>query len=561
MRAGTFVLRQPGNGGLEGGYRTVRKTRLVAVLLAGAMLGSLALTGCGSSKPGNSGGAAEQKAEKVLIYARGADSSSLDPALVDDGESAKVMENIFDNLVKYKAGSTAVEPALATSWETSADGKEWTFHLRQGVKFHDGSPFTADDVVFTVQRQMPGNKYYSEDMPYASFTFDPAVIDKVEKVDDYTVKFTLKTPYAPFLRNLAMGLAAPIISKVAYEKDPKGFGEHPIGTGPFKFVKWDKEQAITLEANKDYWGGAPLVDKVVFKVTKVNSSRADELIKGDVDMMDGVDPVDIPRLKSDPNVQLLSAPGMNINYIAFRVDKGPLANVKVRQALTMAFDKDAAVKALYGDIATPANGPLPPGLTGYDANLKPYGYDLEGAKKLLAAAGYSESKKLTIDLYAYTNPRPYNPKADKLAVAFQSDVEKTGMVKVNIVTNDWKAHKDAVQKQGKGDAYLLGWIGDNGDPDNFLTVHFDSKSFTSGNYMHYKNDTVDQLLRQAATTLKESDRVGLYQKAQEQIVADAPWIFVSWAQDFVAMRKPMSGFYQHPTGAIWLKDVWKPLSK
>lgn len=540
----------------------MRKTRLLAAFLVAAMLATVALTGCGSSKPGASGGSGEAKTpEKILIYARGADSSSLDPAFVDDGESAKVMNNIYDNLVRYKKGSTAVEPALATGWDTSDDGKVWTFHLRQGVKFHDGSNFTADDVVFSVQRQMPGNKYYSEDMPYASFTFDPNIIDKVEKVDDYTVKFTLKTPYAPFLRNLAMGLAAPIISKAAYEKDPKGFGEHPIGTGPFKFVKWDKEQSIVLERNDQYWDGVPLVDKVVFKVTKNNSSRADELIKGDVDMMDGVDPVDVPRLKSDPNVQLLSAPGMNINYIAFRVDKGPLANAKVRQALTMAFNKDEAVKALYGDFATSANGPLPPGLTGYDPTLKPYGYDLEGAKKLLQGAGYSASKKLKIDLYAYTNPRPYNPKADKLAVAFKSDVEKTGMVEVNIVTNDWKAHKVAIQKDGKGDAYLLGWIGDNGDPDNFLTVHFDSKSFTSGNYMHYKNPQVDQLLEKAAETINEKDRGPLYQQAQQLIVADAPWIFVSWAQDFVAMRKPMSGFYQHPTGSIWLKDVWKPLPK
>lgn len=540
----------------------MRKAKLLAAMLAGSMLLAVALTGCGSSKPGASGETGQTaKAEKILIYARGADSSSLDPAFVDDGESSKVMNNIYDNLVKYNPGATTVGPALAKSWSTSDDGKVWTFHLRQGVKFHDGSDFTADDVVFSVQRQMPGHQYYSEDMPYASFTFDPNVIEKVEATDKSTVVFTLKTPYAPFLRNLAMGLAAPIISKAAYEKDPKGFGEHPIGTGPFKFVKWDKEQSIVLEAFDQYWGGRPLVDKVVFKVTKNNSSRADELVKGDVDMMDGVDPVDVDRLKKDPNVQLLAAPGMNINYIAFRTDKGPLANQKVRQALTMAFNKDEAVKALYGDIATPANGPLPPGLTGYDPTLKPYGYDLEGAKKLLTEAGYSASKKLTFELYAYTNPRPYNPKAEKLAEAFKADAEKTGMVEVKIVTNDWKAHKVAIQKDGKGDAYLLGWIGDNGDPDNFLEVHFHSKEFNSGNYMHYKNPQVDSLLEQAARTLDEKKRVPLYKQAQTLIEADAPWIFVSWAEDFEAMRKPMSGFYQHPTGSIWLKDTWKPASK
>lgn len=511
--------------------------------------------GCssGDKKPANS---EPPKKEKVLIYARGADATSLDPALVEDGESAKVMNNIFDNLIKYKVGGTDVEPGLAETWDHDKDGKVWTFKLRKNVKFHDGSPLTADDVVFSFTRQMPPND--TKDMPYASFTFDPEVWEKVEKIDDSTVKITLKSPYAPFERNLAMGLAAPIISKKAYEKDPKGFGQKPIGTGPFKFEKWEKDIQIVLKANDEYWGGRPQVDKVIFKVVKEGSNRINELITGQVDMIDGIPPAEVARLKNDPNVKIESGPGMNINYISFRVNKKPFDDIRVRKAISMAFDRETAVKNLYQGQAETANGPLPPNLFGYEKSLQPYKYNPDEAKKLMAQAGYTASNKLKFDIMAYTNPRPYNSVADQLAVAFKQDLDKLGVVDAKIVTNNWQQHKSET-RAGKGDMFLFGWIGDNGDPDNFLYVHFHSSQIKSGlNYSNYKNDKVDKLLADAATELNSPKRLQLYSDAQKIIVEEAPWIFVSHATDMVAMRKDVTGFKIHPTGWIDLKPVSKP---
>ncbi len=539
---------------LRGGNRRVKR-RIVALAMVLSLVAGAVLAGCAKSQQPAAPGQPTPAKEKVLVYARGSDSISLDPALVDDGESAKVMNNLYDNLVRYKKGSTDVEPALATTWEHSNDGKVWTFHLRKGVKFHDGGDFNADAVVFSFTRQMKPNA--TDDMPYAGFTFDPAVWDKVEKVDDYTVRITLKTPYAPFLRNLAMGLAAPIISPTAFQKDPKGFGQHPVGTGPFMFEKWDKEQQIVLKAFDQYWGGRPAVDKVIFKVTKENTVRADELIAGQVDMIDGVAPQDLDRLKASKDIRVLMGPGMNINYIGFRVDRKPFNNPDVRQAVSMAFNREAAIKALYKDVGALANGPLPPGLSGYDPSLKPYAYNPDEAKKLLEKAGYSPSNPLKFDLYAYTNPRPYNPAGDKLAEALKADLAKIG-VEMKIVSNPWKEHKQAVQKDKKGEAYLFGWIGDNGDPDNFLFVHFHSSQIGAGlNNMFYKNDQVDKLLADAAQELNETARAKLYSDAQKLIVADAPWIFVSHAQDIVAMRANIANYSLHPTGSVWLREVMK----
>lgn len=334
-------------------------------------------------------GDVEKSDGDTLIYARGADSISLDPALIVDGESSKVLNNINEGLVRYVEGGTQVEPALATSWEVSDDGKVWTFHLREGVKFHDGTPFNADAVVWNIERQLPPNA--TEDMAYAGFTFEP--VEKVEKVDDLTVRITLKNPFSPFLANLAMGLAAPIISPTAYEQYGDKYGqEAAVGTGPFKFVSWERDSQIVLEANEDYWGGAPKVDRVVFRVIKENAARANELIAGNVDIIDGIDPADVERLKGETGINFLQAPGMNINYLGFRTDRPPFDNPKVREAISRAIDRNALM-ALYAGTAEVANGPLPSNLFGYVPSLTPYEYDPARAVELLHEAGYQAELK------------------------------------------------------------------------------------------------------------------------------------------------------------------------
>lgn len=490
-------------------------------------------------------------APKILVYARGADSRGLDPAYVDDGESAKVMCNIYENLVKYKTGSTEIEPALATSWVQSKDGLSWTFKLRQGVKFHDGTPFNAAAVKFSVDRQLPPQS--TDDMPYASFTFDPNIVKEVKVVDNYTVRFVLKAPYAPFLANLAMSLAAPIVSPAAVKKYGADFIRHPVGTGPFKFEKWDTDQQIVLVKNSNYWGKKALVDKVVFKVTKENSVRASELMTGAIDIMDGVDVNDVKKLESK-GLKLIKNPGMNINYMAFFCHKKPFSDVRVRQAISMAINRAEIVKYLYQGYAKLANGPLPSFIPGYDPKLQPAPYDPTKAKKLLADAGY---KDFSFTFITYSNPRPYNPATGvKLAESVQADLLKIG-VKTKIKPYPWTEYKPIAAAATEGEAMFYGWIGDNGDADNFLSLLDSAQIAGTLNSAKYSNPKVDKLLQQGRVTMDPKARVKIYQEAQKIIVGDAPWVFFSHATDMAAYRPNVKGFNLHPTGIAWLVGVSK----
>jgi peptide/nickel transport system substrate-binding protein len=486
---------------------------------------------------------------KILVYARGADSRGLDPAYVDDGESAKVIVNIYDNLVKYKTGSTEIEPALATSWTVSADSKVWTFKLRKGVKFHDGTPFNAAAVKFSVERQLP--PLATDDMPYASFTFEP--VKKVEAIGPYTVRFTLSRPYAPFLANMAMCLAAPIVSPAAVKKYGKEFIQHPVGTGAFKFEKWDRDQQIVLVKNQTYWGKKALVDKVVYKVTKENAVRASELLTGAIDIMDGVDPNDVKRLESS-KMKMIKNPGMNINYMGFMCHRKPFNDVRLRRAISMAINRKNLVKYLYQGYSKVANGPLPSFIPGYDPKLTPIAYNPKKAKELLAEAGY---KDLSFNFITYSNPRPYNAvNGVKLAEAVQAELLKIG-VKTAIKAYPWKEYKDVLMKGREGEAFFYGWIGDNGDADNFLSL-LDSRQIDSTlNSAKYANPKVDELLDKAGSTMNSQTRVKMYRDLQKILINEAPWVYISHAVDMAAHRQNVKGFSLHPTGVSWLNTVRK----
>lgn len=511
----------------------------VALLLAGC--------GGGGEKAKEEGGAAK---DMTLVYAQGSDPRGLDPAFVDDGESAKIICNIYEGLVKYKADSTEIEPCLATEWSSSEGGKEWTFKLRQGVKFQDGTDFNAEAVKFSVDRQLPPKR--TDDMPYASFTFGP--VQKVEVVDSHTVKFILDQPYAPFLANLAMAMAAPIVSPAAVQKAGGGnINETPVGTGPFKFVKWEKGQQVALERNEQYWGEKPKASKVVFKFTKENSVRASELMTGAIDMMDGVDPNDVKKLE-DSGIKVIKNPGMNINYLGFFTHKAPFNDVKMRQAVSQAINRQHLVDYLYQGLADVASGPLPKFMPGYDGSLKPLDYDPEKAKALLKEAGYKGQKLVII---TYSNPRPYNPVGgDKLAAAIQQDLMKVGIT-TEIKTYPWKEYKDALFKAQDGDMFTYGWIGDNGDPDNFLTL-LDSKEIAGSlNSAKYHNPQVDKLLVDGRQNMDPAKRQQIYSELQKIILVDAPWVYLSHSLDMAAYSKNVENFNLHPTGVVFLKGTGK----
>ncbi len=520
------------------------RKKSIALLLAAVFVTSLVLAGCGGGAKSTSGPA------NVLIYAQGSDPRGLDPAMFDDLESAKVTNQIYEGLVRYKAGNTTeVEPLLATEWKISPDGKEIVFKLRQGVKFHDGTPFNAQAVKVNFDRQLPPQR--KDDMPYADFTF--AGVSKVEVVDDYTVKIILEKPNASFLANLAMTTAAPIISPEAINKYGDKLMENAVGTGPYKFVKWDKGQQIELAAFDGYWGTKPKIGKIVFKFTKENSVRASDLMTGAVDVIDGIDTNDVKTLESK-GMTVLKADGMNINYMGFYTYKKPFDNLILRKAISMAINRQNLVDYLYQGYAKVPNSILPSFIPGYSKDVKPYDYNPEEAKKLLAEAGYPNGFEFNV--ITYSNPRPYNPvNGEKLAAAIQADLAKIG-VKMNIKSYPWKEYKQ-ILKDGEGDAYFYGWIGDNGDADNFLMLLETAQIKGGLNASKFSNAKLDELIEQGRITMDPAKRAAIYADAQKIVVEDAPWVLLSHGMDMKASRPNIKGVELHPTGNMWLETVSK----
>ena len=342
--------------------------------------------------------AAGAKKGGTLVFGRGADSVGLDPANRTDGESLNVTDHIFDSLLVFKPGTTEVIPSLAEKWEVSKDNKSFTFNLRKGVKFHDGEPMNADSVIFSFMRQKdPKHPAHASAAPYAYFTdlgLD-TLITAITKIDDHTVKFELSKPYAPFLSCLAMQSFA-IVSPKALTKLMKDFAFNPVGTGPFKMTKWEKNQKIVLTANDDYWGGRPSLDTVVFRSIPDNSTRLMEMMAGKIHVMDNPNPDDISVLekKLGNKVKIAKQPGFNIGYLAMNQEKKPFDDVRVRRAINHAINKKGIIDAVYAGYAEPAKNPMPPTMWGYNDAITGYEYNPEKAKALLKEAGVKEATSL-----------------------------------------------------------------------------------------------------------------------------------------------------------------------
>lgn len=524
-----------------------------SLALAFVMALAMILTGCGNGSSGKSGDSG-----KTLVFGRGADTTSLDPAVVTDGESFRVTQNIYDTLVAYdyKNQSTEVKPSLASSWKISSDGKTYTFTLRKGVKFQDGTAFNADAVVYNFERWMNGKK--SGKFAYFPSMFggykgdEGLVIKSVTASDENTVVFTLKRPSAPFLKNLAMSPFA-IASPAAIKKSGDKFGTSTaVGTGPYVFKSWKKNNTITLVKNKHYWKkGLPKLDSIVFKVIPDNSSRLNALKNGEIDLMDGLNPSDVDGIQDNKDFHVYYRPPMNVAYLGFNVTIKPFDNKKVRQALNMAVDKEALNKAFYNGQAQPATNPMPPVLLGFDKSIKDYPFDLKKAKKLLAEAGYPNG--FTTTLYTMSNPRDYMPQPAKTAEAIQATFDKIG-VKVKIENVEWSSYIEKLQKGG-APMYLMGWIGDNGDPDNFLYTLLDKDSAGSNNLSFYKSEPLHKVLIDAQTETDEAKRAALYEKAQQIIHEDAPWVPLEYAKAPLVGKSTVSGYAPSPTGSEPLENV------
>jgi peptide/nickel transport system substrate-binding protein len=496
-----------------------------------------------------------QGQNQTLVYGRGGDTVGLDPALETDGESFKVADNIYDTLVRFQEESTALEPSLATFWEVSEDRLTWTFRLRSGVMFHDGSPFNADAVVFSLARQFkadhPFHKVEGAYQYWNSMSMSDIVKD-VRKVDDLTVEIELYRPSAPFLSNLGMNFCA-IVSPTAVRKWGDDFARNPIGTGPFKFAQWIKDDRVVLEKNADYWDGAPTLERIVFRSIPENSVRLIALSQGAIHGMDNLVPDFVANISADPKMQLLKQPGMNVGYLAMNLDKQPFDVRKVRRAVNHAINKKAMTDNLYQGLAEPAVNPIPPTMWSYHEGIVGYHYDPKLARRLLAEAGYPNGFKTT--LWAMPVPRPYMPQPLKIAQAIQADLAAVA-IDAEIVTFEWGTYLDKVQR-GQHDMALLGWTGDNGDPDNFLYVLLDKSAtvFPANNIAFYRSEELHKILVDAQIEIDTDLRTGLYRRAQEIIHEDAPWVPLVHAAQTAAFSSRVNGFKLHPTGSKYFHKV------
>lgn len=529
-----------------GGVIKLRKIKIITVLLL-LVLTVIFLVRCGAAP---AAGRLMGLEGETLAYARSQDSITLDPAVAQDEESIKVISNIFEGLVRFRPGTTEIEPCLAEAWRVSSDGREWTFFLRRNVKFHDGTPFNSEAVRFSIERQM--TPFRQENTAYASFTF--GMVDKIKTPDPYTVKFILKFPYAPFLHNLAMPVSAPIVSPTAASVSGENFGDRPSGTGPYRFAGWKKGKTITLKANKDYWGKPADQHNLVFTVIKNSRLRSLALKLGLADIIDGITPADA-RYLEQKGYPVLRTPGFDLNYLGFFTDKKPFDNPAVRKAVHMLVDRGHINSVLFKGASYEANGPLPPGILGYDPNIRPLPYDPVGAKELLAGSGYSGGMKITI--ITYTNSRPYNPAGgEKLAELLREDLARGG-IEAEIKAYPWNQYKEALFKE-EGNAFLYGWISDNYDPDNFLYTLLASSQIDNGlNTARYRNSDLDLILAKAQQEIEPAIREQLYQRAVQIVIQDSPWIIFNHSLKLTAISPKVEGLVPYSAGYTFLNSVKK----
>jgi len=537
--------------------------KLLLILLSFTMISAFVYAGGAqdeptsepSSEPSAQTEKADSKAGGVLVFAHSGDAVGLDPARETDGESFMIADNIYNCLVEFKPGTTEVMPALATKWDVSADGLEYVFHLREGVKFHDGSDFNADAVVFSHKRQLDESHPYYEYGPwkYWGYMDMSAIIKDIVAVDANTVKYILSKPEAPFIANLAMNFSA-IVSPKAVEMYKEDYTNHPVGTGPFKFVSWTKDANIIVERFDGYWGEKAYLDRVIFKVIPDATARVLALKKGEVDLVDYPSPEDIPALRTTDGIKVIEQAGLNVGYLALNNEKPPFDNKLVRQAMNYAINKQDIIDGVYGGLGQTAKNPLPPGMWSYNDDIEDYPYDPAKAKALLAEAGLADGFSIT--LWAMPVSRPYNPNGKKVAEIMQQNLADIG-VDAAITSYDWGTYLEKTD-HGEHDAALLGWTGDNGDPDNFLWVLLSEPAATipAGNIAFWKNAEFTALIKEAKETADQAKRTELYEKAQVIFHEEAPWVTLAHSLVVAPMKEEVMDYVLYPTSKRVFHQVW-----
>lgn len=506
----------------------------------------LALLGWASAQPGSQ-----------IVIGLQAEPATLDTAQLTDYNSSRTASQMYEGLVRFKDASTEVEPGLAESWDISSDGLVYTFHMRPGVTFHDGTPVDAAAAKFSFERQIDPNHPYHDtgDFAYANFTL--GMIKTIDVVDPMTLKITLKATFAPFLANMAMG-AARLVSPAAVKKYGRDFSQHPVGAGPYEFVAWKRGVEVDLQANPNYWRGAPKVQKLIFRPIVEDQARLAALESGEIDLAVNLPPDDLARLRKNPKFTFAEQPGMHTWYVVFNVKKKPFDDPRVRQAIAYAIDRKAIVEAVLSNTGILADNFLPPVIWSYTKDIPTYAYDPAKAKQLLAEAGYPDG--FSVDFWIpQSGSGMQQPVA--MGTVIQDYLSRVG-IKVNLQQFEWGTYlKQVIQPVENADSlppmFEMSWIGDNGDPDNFLYILLSGDQFPPGgfNLGYYSNPKVDELLRKARTTLSQADRTPMYEEAQKLLMADMPVVPIDHETQIIVMKSSIKGFVPHPTGAFRFENV------
>ena len=496
---------------------------------------------------------------KTLVFCSEGSPEGFNPSLYTAGTTFDASSRqVFNRLVEFTTGTTNIEPALAESWEISDDGLEYTFKLRKGVKWQSTKTFTpsrdfnADDVIFSFARQWDKNHPYhgvsGGSYEYFNGMSMPDLIKDIVKVDDHTVKFVLNRPEAPMIANLGMDFASILSAEYADKMMEAGTPEkvdlEPVGTGPFKLVAYQKDAVIRYQAHPDYWKGKADIDNLIFAITPEANVRYQKLKAGECHVMPYPNPADIEAMKADPDINLLEQEGLNVGYLAYNALKPPFDNPKVRKALNMAINKQAIIDGVFQGAGKIAKNPIPPTIWSYNENTVDDPYDPVAAKKMLEEAGVTNLKT---SVWAMPVQRPYNPDARTMAELIQADWKKIG-VEAEIVSYEWGEYLERSKDKDRDGAVLLGWTGDNGDPDNFLAVLLGCDGVGGSNRANWCHQPFEDLIQQAKTVSDNDKRTNLYKEAQIVFKEQAPWATIAHSVVFKPVRKEVKNFKIDPFG-------------
>ena len=471
----------------------------------------------------------------TLTIGMGAEPESLDPVNMTSAPAATVGEHVVERLI-YMEEDGALTPMLATSWDSNDAGTVWTFQIREGVQFHDGEPLNAEAVALNLQR------FVDPDVG-AAYAFLLGTVDEIAAVDEYTLELRLSQPFAPILSHLSHSFVGIVSPAQLAGLAPEDTFEIPIGTGPYEMVEWNRGESISLQVNGDYWGGAPAIPTVNFRFIPESSALIVALETGEIDAMMRVPPQEVDRLESDPDIEVVRESSVRTIYIGFNNVKEPFNDVRVRQALNHAVDKEAIVNGLFEGF-TVSDAPVVPAVFGHES-VGPYEYDPERARELLAEAGYPNGFEMTIH-----HPTGRYPLDSTVAEVVQDQLSAVG-IDVTLETREWSSYLAFTSQPpdaAEYDAFMLGWgtVTLDSDYGLYALLHSNQWNPNGNNRGFYRNDEVDALLDEARVTTDQSVREDLYAEAMELIWNDAPWIFLYNQGQINANRTYVEGLIHHP---------------